>query len=93
VRGLTAAEGIEEARGEEVQRFDSKRKKTTSNKEWVSSTDADSRVAKMKDGRTHLAYKAEHALDAESELPKQVEEVVADKGYQKASDSAEAEGG
>jgi transposase len=68
VRGLAAAEGIEDPTDEELRRFDKKRKKKTSNAEWVSATDADSRVTKMKDGRTHLAYKAEHALDVESEL-------------------------
>ena len=35
--------------------------------QWESPTDRDSRIAKMKDGRTHLAYKAEHAVDLESE--------------------------
>ena len=39
-----------------------------SNDEWQSKTDPDSRIAKMKDGRTHLAYKAEHAVDLDSEL-------------------------
>jgi len=68
VRGLMAAEGIEDPSDEELRRFDKKRKKKTSNQDWVSSTDPDSRVTKMKDGRTHLAYKAEHALDVESEL-------------------------
>jgi transposase len=68
VRGLMAAEGIEEPSDEELRRFDKKRKKKTSNTEWVSSTDPDSRVTKMKDGRTHLAYKAEHALEVQSEL-------------------------
>jgi hypothetical protein len=34
----------------------------------MSSTDSDSRIAKMKDGRTHLAYKAEHVIDLESEV-------------------------
>src|SRR4029077_5055167 len=43
-------------------------KKKTSNQEWKSSTDADSRVTRMKDGRTHLAYKAEHAVDLDSVL-------------------------
>ena len=51
-----------------MRRFDRKRKKKTSNKEWKSATDADSRVMKMKDGRTHLAYKAEHAVDLDSGL-------------------------
>ena len=68
VRGLAAAEGIENPTDEELRRFDKKRKKKTSNQEWQSATDPDSRVTRMKDGRTHLAYKAEHALDVESEL-------------------------
>ena len=59
---------MEDLSDEELRRFDKKRKKKTSNEEWRSSTDPDSRVAKMKDGRTHMAYKAEHALDLESQL-------------------------
>jgi transposase len=47
-----------------VVRFDKKRKdKSLSNKEWQSETDPDARIAKMKDGTTHLAYKPEHAVD------------------------------
>lgn len=54
---------------EEIARFDRKRKdKKTSNQEWQSKTDPDSRITKMKDGRTHLAYKAEHTIDLETEL-------------------------
>jgi transposase len=68
VRGLMAAEGLEDPTDEELRRFDKKRKKKTSNEEWVSATDPASRVTKMKDGRTHLAYKAEHAQDVDSEL-------------------------
>ena len=68
VRGLAVADGLENPTDEELRRFDKKRKKTTSNTDWKSATDADSRVTKMKDGRTHLAYKAEHALDVDSEL-------------------------
>jgi transposase len=68
VKRLMKAEGIDDPTDEEVRRFDRKRKKKTSNKDWKSSSDPDSRVAKMKDGRTHLAYKAEHAVDVESGL-------------------------
>ena len=47
-----------------VVRFDKKRSnKKLSNKDWQSETDPDSRIARMKDGTTHLAYKAEHAVD------------------------------
>jgi transposase len=59
----------QEASAEEIARFDRKRKdKKVSNAEWQSETDPDSRITKMKDGRTHLAYKAEHAVDLDSEL-------------------------
>jgi transposase len=45
-------------------RFDKKRKgKSLSNRDWQSETDPDSRIAKMKDGTTRLAYKSEHAVD------------------------------
>ncbi len=57
-------EAGQEPTAEEIARFDRKRKdKKVSNEEWQSETDPDSRIAKMKDGRTHLAYKAEHAVD------------------------------
>ena len=54
---------------EELRRFDKGRKnKKVSNQEWVSQTDAESRIAQLKDGRTHLAYKAEHVVDLKSDL-------------------------
>jgi transposase len=54
---------------EEIRRYDRSRKdKKVSNEEWVSSTDAESRITHMKDGRTHLAYKAEHVVDLTSDL-------------------------
>jgi IS5 family transposase len=54
---------------EELRRFDKERKnKKVGNDQWVSETDPDSRIARMKDGTTHLAYKAEHAVDLDSEL-------------------------
>src|SRR5207247_2281720 len=34
--------------------------------EWKSPSDPDARITKMKDGRTHLAHKAEHAVDLSS---------------------------
>ena len=69
VKGLMAEEGIENPTDEEIRRFDKKRKnKKASNREWESPTDPDSRITKMKDGRTHLAYKAEHTVDLDSEF-------------------------
>lgn len=68
-RLLLEREGVENPTDEELRRFDQKRKdKRVSNEEWMSPTDPDSRIAKMKDGRTHLAYKAEHVIDLETEL-------------------------
>ncbi len=59
----------DEPTDEDIRRFDKKRQnEKVSNEEWVSLTDSDSRITKMKDGRTHLAYKAEHAIDLETEL-------------------------
>jgi transposase len=60
--------------------LDRKRKKRTSNKEWKSPVDEDARVAKMKDGRTHLAHKAEHAVDLDSGAVVAVTLQAADKG-------------
>ena len=52
---------------DDMKRFDKSRKdKKVSNEDWESPTDPDSRITKMKDGTTHLAYKAEHAVDLES---------------------------
>ena len=54
---------------EEVRRYDKKRKnKRVSNEEWVSQSDPESRITQMKDGRTHLAYKAEHVVDLKSDI-------------------------
>jgi transposase len=64
--GLAKASGIETPAREDLARVDRKRKKRTSNKEWKSTTDANARIAKMKNGSTHMAYKAEHAVDMES---------------------------
>ena len=68
VKKLAEEAGVETLDDAALRRFDKKRKKTCSNEEWVSPTDPDAEIAKMKDGRTHLAYKAEHAVDVESEF-------------------------
>jgi transposase len=68
LQGLAKAEGMENPTEEELRRLDRGRKgKKVSNEQWASPIDPDSRIAKMKDGRTHLAYKAEHAVDVVSE--------------------------
>ena len=64
---------------EELRRFDKKRKdKKVSNEEWVSPTDPESRITQMKDGRTHLAYKAEHVVDLKNDLVVAAEILPAD---------------
>jgi transposase len=68
-RLLKEEQGIENPTDEELRRFDRQRKnKRVSNEEWMSPTDPDSRIAKMKDGTIHLAYKAEHVVDLETEV-------------------------
>lgn len=63
---LAEASGIKTPTREALARLDRKRKKKTSNKDWTSPVDPDAKVAKMKDGRTHLAHKAEHAVDLDT---------------------------
>jgi transposase len=66
LKGLALAAGIENPTREQLARLDRKRKKKGSNQEWMSPSDPDARIAKMKDGTTHLAHKAEHAVDLSS---------------------------
>ena len=73
VTGLMRAEGViaedEQPSDEEVRRFDKGRKnKAVSNADWVNPHDPDAQITKMKDGTTHLAYKAEHVVDLDSDL-------------------------
>jgi transposase len=68
VRKLAEEAGVDAGDDQALRRFDKKRKKTCSNEEWQSTTDPEAEITKLKDGRTHLAYKAEHAVDLESEF-------------------------
>jgi len=63
---LGKAAGMENPTREQLARLDRKRKKKGSNQEWQSPSDPDARITKMKDGSTHLAHKAEHAVDLTS---------------------------
>ncbi len=81
LRTLAEAEGIEDPSDEDLRRFDKKRKgKKTSNKDWESSTDPDSRITRMKDGRTHLAYKAENTIDLDTDIVVGADVYHADRG-------------
>ena len=67
IRRLAEASGVETPTRADLARFDRSRKnKKTSNKEWKSPQDPDAKVAKMKDGRTHFAHKAEHGVDMDT---------------------------
>lgn len=64
--GLVAAEGIETPTRQDLAKKDRSRKNKASNRDWKHPHDPDARITKMKDGTTHLAHKAEHAVDMDS---------------------------
>ena len=69
LRKLMAEEGIDDPDDDDIRKFDQKRKnKRVSNEEWTLPNDPDARIARMKDGRTHMAYKAEHAIDLDNDI-------------------------
>jgi transposase len=63
---LAEAEGIDARDAAALRRMDRKRAKKTSNEDWMSPSDPAAEIAKLKDGRTALAYKAENAVDMET---------------------------
>src|SRR5882762_8789582 len=66
LKRLAEAEGVDAKDGAALRRMDRKRKKKTSNEDWESPSDGEAEIAKRKDGRTALAYKAENAVDMET---------------------------
>jgi transposase len=66
LKDLAKESGIETPTREDMARVDRKRKKKGSNNEWVYPHDPDADITKMKDGRTHLGHKEEHAVDMET---------------------------
>ena len=85
VTGLMREAGVvgpdEKPTVEEMKRFDKARQgKKVSNEDWESKSDPASRIAKMKDGTTHLAYKAEHTIDLQTEIILSAEVYHADIG-------------
>jgi transposase len=63
---LAVESGIKTPTRAALARLDRRRKKRTSNKDWENPSDPDAKITKMKDGRTHLAHKAEHAVDLDT---------------------------
>jgi transposase len=77
---LAQASGIETPTRAELSRLDRERPKKGSNDDWQHPQDPDARITKMKDGRTHLAHKAEHAIDMETGAVVAVTVQPADRG-------------
>lgn len=81
LKRLAEASGVETPSRADLARFDRKRKdKKTSNDDWQNPHDPDAKVTRMKDGRTHLAHKAEHAVDMETGAVVAVTVQPADRG-------------
>lgn len=78
--GLAQASGIETPEREDLAKIDKTRKGKASNKDWKHPHDPDARITKMKDGRTHLSHKAEHAVDMDTGAIVSVTLQGADKG-------------
>ncbi|HVS73954.1 MAG TPA: transposase [Candidatus Acidoferrales bacterium] len=95
LKQLAEAEGIENPTKEQAARLDRKRKKKASNDDWTNPNDPSARITKMKDGRTKLAYKAEHAVDLASGALLAVTVQPADRGdttsYPETLDAAQQE--
>ena len=66
VKGLAKSSGVPTPTRKELVRFDRKRKKKTSNREWVNPHDPEAKITKLKDGRTRLGHKVEEAVDLET---------------------------
>jgi transposase len=77
---LAQASGIETPTREDLARLDRKRSGKGSNADWKHPHDPDARITRMKDGRTHLAHKAEHAVDLETGAVVAVTVQPADRG-------------
>ena len=78
--GLAKESGIETPTRADLAKLDRKRPKKGSNKEWEHPHDPDARITKMKDGRTHLAHKVEHAVDMKTGAVLAVTVQAADQG-------------
>ena len=67
IKRLAKESGMEKPTEEDARRFDRSRNgKRSSNKDWKSATDSGARIAKLKDGRTRMAYKSEHVVDLDT---------------------------
>jgi transposase len=88
---LAVESGVETPSREDLAKLDKKRPKKGSNKDWKNPNDPDARITKMKDGRTHLAHKAEHAVDMETGAVVAVTVQPADRGDTESLDTTLSE--
>jgi len=88
---LAVESGVETPSREDMAKLDKKRPKKGSNKDWKNPHDPDARITKMKDGRTHLAHKAEHAVDMETGAIVAVTVQPADRGDTESIDTTLSE--
>src|ERR1700688_4967713 len=93
LKRLAQESGIETPTREQLAKLDRKRPKKGSNDDWTHPHDPDARITKMKDGRTHLAHKAEHAVDLETGAIVAVTLHAADEGDSKTIQETVAEAG
>jgi transposase len=77
---IAKVSGIATPTREDLAKLDRKRKNKASNEDWENPHDPDAKITKMKDGRTHLAHKAEHAVDMDSQAIVAVTLQPADRG-------------
>jgi transposase len=66
LESLAKESGIETPTRADLARLDKKRKNKASNDDWQNPHDPDAQITKLKDGRTHLAHKVEHAVDMDT---------------------------
>ena len=93
LKRLAQESGIATPTREQLARLDRKRERKGSNEEWEHPHDPDARIARMKDGRTHLAHKVEHAVDFQSGAVVAVNLAAADAGDTKTVGNTLAEAG
>ncbi len=80
LEGLAQAEGIETPTRQDLAQLDQKRAHKGSNQDWQHPHDPEARITKMKDGRTHLAHKAEHTIDLDTQALVAIQVCGADEG-------------
>ncbi|MBI5758621.1 MAG: transposase [Planctomycetales bacterium] len=81
LRRLAAEQDVTLESDDDLRRFDQQRKvKSLKNDEWVSESDPEARITQRKDGPTHLAYKAEHTVDLDTDLVVAVQIAPGDAG-------------